>query len=92
MLELEEWKKEEQKKIRNEKRISERQSKAVASMPNRKEREEIDGLKATIKKLQDDAKAKDQRFKLAMEQKKKQLDDSLLKNQELIEEIKHLEK
>lgn len=40
-------------------------------MPNRKEREEIEGYKQQIKKLTDEMKMKDQRNKLTLERAKK---------------------
>ncbi|KAL4505888.1 hypothetical protein ABPG72_013649 [Tetrahymena utriculariae] len=89
--ELEEWKKEEKKKIQNEKRIADRQQKAMQNMPNRKEREEIENLKAINKKLQEEIKIKDQRNKLTIDRQKKLIDELTQKNQELKDEIKHLE-
>ncbi|EAR95261.2 T-complex protein 10 carboxy-terminus containing protein (macronuclear) [Tetrahymena thermophila SB210] len=89
--ELEEWKKEEKKKIQNEKRIADRQQKAMQNMPNRKEREEIENLKAMNKKLQEEIKIKDQRNKLTIDRQKKLIDELTQKNQELKDEIKHLE-
>ena len=86
--EFEAWKNEETKKIKREKKISERQNKVLASMPNRKEREEIENLKKIVKKLEDDCKFKDQRGKLTNDRLKKQLDESNSKNKELIEQLK----
>lgn len=48
MLELEQTKQEELKKIQKEKKIADRQNKALVNAPNRKEREEIDNLKKQV--------------------------------------------
>lgn len=55
-------------------------------MPNRKEREEIDGLTKQLKKLEEEVKIKDQRNKLTIERLKKQIAEAKEKNGELIEE------
>ena len=58
----------------------------MKSMPNRKEREEIDTLSKQLKKLEEELKIKDQRNKLTIERLKKQIAESKEKNEELIEE------
>lgn len=49
-------------------------------MPNRKEREEIDGLTKQLKKLEEEVKIKDQRNKLTIERLKKQIAEAKEKN------------
>jgi len=90
--EFELLKQEEIKKIKMEKKVMERQNKSSAeNKPTRKEREEIDTFKKQIAKLTEENKLKDQRNKLAFERLRKQNEDLIQKNQELQEEIKHLE-
>lgn len=73
--EFEQWKEEERKKIRNEKKLQERQFKQLQNQPNRKEREEIENYKKQVDKLKEDMKIKDQRYKLNMDRMKKQLEE-----------------
>lgn len=48
----------------------------IANMPNRKEREEIDGLKQNLNDIFEDVKKKQTRYKLNKERLEKQLADS----------------
>eukprot|EP01017_Pseudomicrothorax_dubius_P010559 TRINITY_DN13787_c0_g2_i1.p1 TRINITY_DN13787_c0_g2~~TRINITY_DN13787_c0_g2_i1.p1 ORF type:complete len:1237 (-),score=401.48 TRINITY_DN13787_c0_g2_i1:135-3845(-) len=91
MAEFEEWKEEEMRKVRKEKKIAERQSKAIANMPNRKEREEINALKAQLSKLVEESKIKDQRNRLTFERMRKQVEELTAKNSELQAELKVVE-
>jgi hypothetical protein len=91
VAEFEEWKAEEVRRMQREKKIAERNSKAMANMPNRKDREEITALKEQIKKLTDDGKMKDQRNKLTIDRLRKQLEEATTKCDELQAEIKRLE-
>jgi centromere protein J len=84
---LEEFKEEELKKMKKEKKIAERNQKAVMNMPNRKEREEIDALKDKLNKTSDEFSSKEKKFKLTIERQKKQIEELLKRNKELEEEI-----
>lgn len=48
MEEFENLKQEELKKLQKERKIADRQNKAMANVPNRKEREEIENLKKQV--------------------------------------------
>jgi len=78
---------EEMKKVKREKKIAERNHKAIASMPNRKEREEIDALNALIAELQEELKSKDKKHKFTVDRQKKLIAELEKKNQSLSEEI-----
>eukprot|EP01022_Parablepharisma_sp_SALTPOND_P001540 TRINITY_DN1066_c1_g1_i4.p1 TRINITY_DN1066_c1_g1~~TRINITY_DN1066_c1_g1_i4.p1 ORF type:complete len:630 (+),score=96.38 TRINITY_DN1066_c1_g1_i4:9217-11106(+) len=91
LADLEELKKQEMQKLKKEKRVFERQVKAMQNVPNRKEREEIELLKKEVIQLKDELKSKETRYKLNMDRAKKQIDDLSLKNAELQNEVKILE-
>ena len=55
------------KKIQQEKKVAERQNKALASQPNKREKEEIDNLKKQLQKLTEDLTKKEQNYKLNMD-------------------------
>jgi hypothetical protein len=52
MAEMEEWKKEERKKIANERKVAERNKSVMQN--SRKEREEVEALKLEIAKLKEE--------------------------------------
>lgn len=76
----------ERKKLLKERRVYERQNKAMKNLPNRKERDEIDKLVKQVKDLEEKVKIKEQRNKLTISSLKKQLTEAQERNQELIEE------
>lgn len=76
----------ERSKLDKDKWVFDRQFKAMKNLPNRREWQEIDGLKAEIKTLNEDIKKKDSRNKLATERVKKQVNESREKNFELLGE------
>lgn len=88
---LEELKEEELKKMKKEKKVAERNQKAVMNMPNRKEREEIDALKDKLTKITEENSAKEKKSKLTIERQKKQIEELLKRNKELEEEVYLLE-
>lgn len=88
---FENYKQDEMKKIEKEKKAYLRNTKLLQSMPNRKEREEIETLKEQVLKLQDEMKSKDNRNRLAMDRMRKQLEESNKKNEDLQKEIKIME-
>ena len=90
--EFEALKETEIKKIQQEKRIMERQTKALQNMPNKKEKTEIEALKKETDKLQEESKAKDLKYKLQIERIKKQYDDLTNTNKTLTEENHKLQK
>ena len=90
-MEFERIKEEERRKIEHEKKIQIRNTKLLRDFPSKKEREEIDNLKEQMMKLQEESKSKDQRNKLAIDRLKRQLEESIKKNENLKIEIKYYE-
>lgn len=80
-------KEEELRKIKKEKKVADRNQKAVANMPNRKEREEIDGLKDKLNKQAEDFNSREKKLKFTVERQKKQIDELLKRNKELEDEV-----
>eukprot|EP00826_Nyctotherus_ovalis_P015867 TRINITY_DN14549_c0_g2_i1.p1 TRINITY_DN14549_c0_g2~~TRINITY_DN14549_c0_g2_i1.p1 ORF type:complete len:400 (+),score=95.93 TRINITY_DN14549_c0_g2_i1:1051-2250(+) len=91
LAEFEETKRQESQRLKKEKRVFERQMRTLHSLPNRKEREEIEQLKREVSQLKEELKSRDSRYKLQMDRAKKQIDDLTTKNSELQTEIKILE-
>lgn len=60
-------------------------------MPNRKEREEIENLKANLAKEKDEFKNKEKKVKFTVDRQKKQIDELVEKNKALEEEVKFYE-
>lgn len=89
--EFEEFKKHEIEKMKKEKRVFERQIRAMQNIPNRKEREEIEQLKKEVSQLKEEMKNHDTKNKLNADRMKKQIDDLSTRNSELENEIKLLE-
>ncbi len=89
--EFETLKAEELNKMKKEKRVFERQMRALQNVPNRKEREEIEQLKKEVADLKEEAREKKQKHKLGMDRAKKQIDDLASRNAELENEVKVLE-
>ena len=61
---MEAWKLNEEKRLKRERRVFERQARAQYQMPNRKDRQEIDALKGTVAKLKLDIQKKDSKHRL----------------------------
>lgn len=88
---IEEYKEQELKKVQNQKKIAERNQKAVMNMPNRKEREEIEALKEKLTKSAEEHNSKEKKLKITIERQKKQIEELLKRNKELEEEVHLLE-
>ena len=87
---LEAWKSTEEKRLKRERRVFQRQARAQYQMPNRKDRQEIDVLKATISKLKLDIQKKDSKYRLN-ERRLKERNSELGKQiQELEYELKYV--
>ena len=86
--EFERKKEEELKKIEKEKKILLKNTNLLQNFPSKKVRDEIDGLKEQILKLQEEIKAKEQRNTLTLTRLKKQLNDAMTQNETLKQEIK----
>ena len=82
----EKWE-EELKKIKREKKIAERNHKAMINKPNRKEREEIEALKASVLQLETDKRHKEKKLKFTVDRQKKQILELEKKSGQLQEEV-----
>jgi len=87
-----ELKEKELKKFVQEKRVSERQNKAIQNISCKKEKEEIETLKKETTKIQDAFKGKESRYKALIDKAKRELDETLAKNKELEEIASDLKK
>ncbi|XP_067650428.1 centromere protein J-like isoform X2 [Haliotis asinina] len=89
---LEEFRAQEIKKLKHERKLFEQYQKTVRSMPDKREREEIDALKRQLSELQDEMKKKEARWTSANNRLRQRLEVVEMENQELKEEVKLLEK
>ncbi|XP_046363651.2 centromere protein J-like isoform X1 [Haliotis rufescens] len=89
---LEEFRAQEVKKLKHERKLFEQYQKTVRSMPDKREREEIDALKRQLSELQDEMKKKEGRWTSASNRLRQRLEVVEMENQELKEEVKLLEK
>ena len=90
MASIDEMKEKEEKKWQQEKRVIERQAKAMQNVPNKKEKEEIDELKKENAKLREDSKAKDSRYKIIIDKLKTTMEELTAKNAELTKQVNKL--
>ncbi|XP_050408223.2 centromere protein J isoform X2 [Patella vulgata] len=89
---LEEFKNQEMKKLKHERKMFEKYQKTIRSMPDKKDRDEIDMLKNQLNELQEEMKRKEGRWTASQSRFKDKLELVELENKELKEEIKLLEK
>ncbi|KAH9489862.1 hypothetical protein Btru_051772 [Bulinus truncatus] len=89
---LEEFKTEEMKKLKKERMLFDSYQKKISSMPDKKDREEIETLRNQLQELQDELKRKENRWNSCTTRLKNQLAELELENGELKEEIRILEK
>ena len=75
-----------------ERRVLERQAKALLRVPDRKEREEVEALKAELEKAKAEAAARDGRLKMAVDRLKQQLQAAHTERDELRDEVRTLER
>lgn len=88
--EIQNWelvKVQEMKKIKTEKRVMERQMKARMLHPDRKERAEIDGLKAQVVQMKCDERQRLAKAKVATDRLKLRMKEMEAKNKELTESL-----
>lgn len=76
----------ERNKLKKERRVFERQNKAMKNLPNRKEREDIAELSKQVKQLEENIKKKAQSNKLTTDRLRKQVTEQKQKYEELTEE------
>ncbi|XP_060576388.1 centromere protein J-like [Ruditapes philippinarum] len=89
---IEEFRNEEMKKLKHEKKMFDKYQKAARAGPDKKEREEIENLKAQVCELQEEMKRKEGRWTANNARLRDKIDHLEQENEELKEEIKLLEK
>ncbi|XP_035829697.1 centromere protein J [Aplysia californica] len=89
---LEDFKQEEIKKLKRERKLFETYQKKVRSMPDKKEREEIENLRQQLEEVQEELKRKESRWNSSTARLKNRLAEVELENGELKEEIRILER
>ncbi|GAB1608454.1 hypothetical protein Ahia01_001129600 [Argonauta hians] len=89
---LKEFKDEEMKKLRNEKRLFEKYKKAARSLPPRQDRQEIETLKAQLKEVQEEMKSKESRWGANTQRLRQRVQELEDETRQLKEEVHFMEK
>lgn len=89
--EFEEHKAAEARRLQRERRVLERQAKALLKVPDRKEREEVENLKSELERVKKEFAVREARFKVNVERLKKQLTTVEEQRDALKREVEHLE-
>ncbi|XP_078360900.1 uncharacterized protein LOC144645268 isoform X2 [Oculina patagonica] len=88
---LEQFREEELRKLRRERRVFEKYQKAARSMPDKKERDEIESLRGQIAELQEELKRRESRWSAASTRTRQRIEALEQQNKELQDEVKLLE-
>jgi len=88
---LEEFKAEETKKLKKERKVFETYQKAARAGPDKKDREEIEMLKSQVNELQDEIKCKERKWIASNQRLRDRVEQLEQENAELQEEIRVLE-
>ncbi|XP_075418987.1 centrosomal P4.1-associated protein isoform X2 [Tenrec ecaudatus] len=89
---IEEFKKEETRKLQKERKVFEKYATAARSLPDKKEREEMQALKQQIADLQEDLKRKEAKWSSTHSRLRSQIEMLVKENTDLREEIKVMER
>ncbi|XP_053374954.1 centromere protein J-like isoform X2 [Mercenaria mercenaria] len=89
---IEEFRNEEMKKLKHERKMFDKYQKAARAGPDKKEREEIENLRSQLSELQEEMKRKESRWTANNARLRDKIDQVEQENEELKEEIKLLEK
>ncbi|XP_051782132.1 centromere protein J isoform X1 [Erpetoichthys calabaricus] len=89
---LEEYKKEEMRKLQKERKVFEKYAAAARAIPDKKEREEMQVLKQQVTELQEELKRKETRWSNTFSRLKKQLESLTKENGDLRNELKVMER
>ncbi|GFR97057.1 centromere protein J [Elysia marginata] len=89
---LEDFKAEEMKKLKRERKLFESYQKKLRSMPDKKEREEIENLKVQLQEVQEELKRKESRWTASTARLKNRVAELELENGEVKEEVRILER
>ncbi|XP_063448063.1 centromere protein J-like [Mytilus trossulus] len=92
LIRIQDYKTEEMKKLKHEKKMFEKYQKAARDIPNKKEREEIEMLKNQMTDLQEEMKRKETRWTSSNSRLRSKIEQLEQENTELKEEIKLMEK
>ncbi|XP_071180159.1 centrosomal P4.1-associated protein-like isoform X1 [Mytilus edulis] len=92
LIRIQDYKTEEMKKLKHEKKMFEKYQKAARDIPNKKEREEIEMLKNQMTDLQEEMKRKETRWTSSNSRLRSKIEQLEQENSELKEEIKLMEK
>ncbi|XP_020628467.1 centromere protein J-like [Orbicella faveolata] len=88
---LEQFREEELRKLRRERRVFEKYQKAARSMPDKKERDEIESLRGQVVELREELKQRESRWSAASTRNRQRIEALEQQNKELQEEVKLLE-
>lgn len=88
---LYEFKEEEMKKLRNERKVFEKYHKAVRSLPNKEQRQEIEMLKTQLSDFQEEMRRKESRWNSNTNRLRQRIQDLEDENKQLKEEVNFME-
>ncbi|XP_026564633.1 centromere protein J [Pseudonaja textilis] len=92
LVQIEELKKEEARKLQKERKIFEKYAQAARAIPDKKERDEIQALKQQIATLQEDVKKRETKWSATHTRLRDQIEALTKENTQLREEIKIMER
>ncbi|XP_041662160.1 centromere protein J [Cheilinus undulatus] len=92
LAKFEEYKKEENRKLQKERKLLEKHAQAARAIPDKKEREEIQGLKQQLISLQEELKGRESRWASTHSRLRQQINSLNQENSSLRDEIRMLEK
>lgn len=88
---LHDFKEEEMKKLRNERKVFEKYHKAVRSLPNKEQRQEIETLKSQFGELQEEMRRKEARWNSNTNRLRQRIQDLEDENKQLRDEVHFME-
>ncbi|GAB4819297.1 hypothetical protein N2152v2_006343 [Parachlorella kessleri] len=91
LAQVEALKIEELRKLQRDRRVLEKQSRALLKLPTKREKEEIQALEAVLEKERQNGRGKDARHKLTVDRLRRQILELQEKNRELQEQVQFLE-
>eukprot|EP00794_Sanderia_malayensis_P014387 gene14387-15884_t len=89
---IEKFKDEEARKIKRERKLFEKYQKEARTIPNKKDRDEIEALKQQLEELQDEVKRRETRWNGSAARFRKRIEDLENENHQLKENLKIVEK
>lgn len=91
VLQFEQWRSAERKRLARERRVLERQAKALLRVPDRREREEVEKLRSELAAARQELQVREVRWRTSMERLRQQLTDATNLRGELEKEVLYLE-